>query len=298
MILIVGGTGVLGREVAIQLLARDERVRLLARTPARLDDFREAGAEVVEGDLVDPASLARACEGVDAVFAAAHAMLGKGDHDSHAVDDVGHRALIDAAVAAGVSHFVYTSILGAAPDHPVDFWRTKYQVEEYLKASGLTYTILRPAAFMEWHAHEFNGKSILESGKTTLLGRGTKPRNFVAARDVAAFVVLALTDPALRDRTLEVGGPQDLTNDQVAQLYGMLAGVRPKVRHVPPPLARGMSVVLKPFQPGVSRVMFMASLPDDAFSEHFDPGPLLAEFPLQLTTPEDFVGERVAEARA
>jgi uncharacterized protein YbjT (DUF2867 family) len=271
---------------------------LLARKPAKLDDFREAGAEVVEGDLIDSPSLARACEGAGAVVAAAHAMLGRGDHDSRAVDDVGHRALIDAARAAGVSRFVYVSILGAAPDHPVDFWRTKYQVEEYLKASGLAYTILRPSAFMEWHAHTFNGKSILESGKTTLLGRGTKPRNFVAARDVAALAVLALSDPRLRDRTLEVGGPQDFTNDQVAALYGELAGVRPRVRHVPSPVARGLSVVLRPLQPGVSRVMYMGSLPDDAFNERFDPAPLLAEFPLRPMTLEEFVGERVAEARA
>jgi hypothetical protein len=59
-----------------------------------------------------------------------------------------------------------------------------------------------------------------------------------------------------------------------------------------------MSVVLKPFQPGLGRIMYMNSLPDDAFSEHFDAAPLLAEFPVKLTTLEDFVGERVAEARA
>jgi uncharacterized protein YbjT (DUF2867 family) len=212
------------------------------------------------------------------------------------VDDVGHRALIDAAQAAGVAHFVYVSIMGASPDHPVDFWCTKYRIEECLKASGMSYTILRPSAFMEWHAHVFNGKSILERGRVNLLGRGTKPRNFVAVRDVAAFAVLALTDPRLRDRTLDVGGPRDFTNNQVAALYGALAGVKPKVRHVPPSVVKGMSVVLRPFQPGVSRVMYMSSLPDDAFSERFDPGPLLAEFPMQLTTLEEFVGERVAGA--
>ena len=297
MILIAGASGVLGRGVATRLLAGGEQVRVMARTPAKVDDLKRAGAEVVQGDLVDAPSLALACTGADRVFVAAHAMLGKGDHDSHAVDDVGHRALIDAAGAAGVSRFVYVSILGAAPDHPVDFWRTKFGIEEYLKASGLSYTILRPSAFMETHAHTFCGKSILESGKTTLLGKGTKPRNFVAVRDVAAVAVLALTDPGLRGRTIEIGGPGDFTNDQVAALYGELAGVTPKVRHVPPPVARGMSVVLKPFQPGVSRIMYMNSLPDDAFSECFDPEPLLAEFPLQLTTLQEFVGERVAEAR-
>ena len=69
------------------------------------------------------------------------------------------------------------------------------------------------------------------------------------------------------------------------------------MRHIPPVLARGMSTVLRPFQPGVSRVMYMSSLPDDAYSERLDPGALLAEFPARLTTLEEFVGERVSERR-
>jgi uncharacterized protein YbjT (DUF2867 family) len=297
MILIVGASGFLGREVAKQLLTQGQQVRLLVRTPAKVDDLKQLGAEVMQGDLINPASLTRACQGVDRVFAAAHSLLGKGRYKSEAVDDVGHRALIDAAKAAGVAHFVYTSVLGAAPDHPVDFWRTKYHIEEYLKASGLSYTILRPSAFMEWHAHIFNGKSILESVKTSLLGKGTKLRNFVAVRDVAQFAVLALTDPKLKNRTLELGGPGNFTNNQVAEMYGKLAGVTPKVSHMPPAIAKVMSIVLKPFEPGVSRIMYLNSLPEDAFSEKFDPAALLADFSVRLTGLEEFIRERVAETK-
>src|SRR6266487_1495686 len=177
MILIVGANGFLGREVAKLLLSKNEKVRLLVRTPAKVDDLNQAGAEVIQGDLIDPASLTHACHGIDRVLAAAHSIVGKGKYKSEPVDDAGHRALIDAAKVAGVAHFVYLSILGASPNHPIDFFRTKYHIEEYLKAGGLSYTILRPSAFMEWHAHIFNGKSILEKGKTSLLGMGTKPRN-------------------------------------------------------------------------------------------------------------------------
>lgn len=297
MILIVGASGVLGRTTANLLLSQGQQVRLLVRTPAKVDDLKQLGAEVMQGDLIDPPSLTRACQGVDRVFATAHSMIGKGRYRSEAVDDVGHRALIDAAKAANVAHFVYTSVLGAAPDHPVDFWRTKYHIEEYLKASGLSYTILRPSAFMEWHAHIFNGKSILESGKTSLLGNGTKLRNFVAVRDVGQFAVLALTDPKLQNRTLEVGGPGNYTNNQVAELYGKFAGILPKVSHMPPAMAKIMSAVLRPFEPGVSRIMYMNSLPDDAFSEAFDPAALLAKFTVQLTPLEEFIRERVAEEK-
>ena len=297
MILILGASGFLGREVTSLLLSQGQQVRLMVRTPAKVDDLKQGGAEIVPGDLIDPPSLRRACQGVDKVFSAAHSLLGKGRYNSKAVDDAGHRDLIDAAKTTGVAHFVYTSALSAAPDHPIDFWRTKYRVEEYLKASGLHYTVLRPSAFMEWHAHIFNGKSILEKGKTSLLGNGTKPRNFIAVRDVAQFAVLALTDAKLSNRTLELGGPDNATNNQVAELYGKLAGITPKISHMPPMMARGLSIVLKPFQPGVSRIMYVNSLPDDAYRETFDPTALLAKFPMHLITLEEFIRVRVAESK-
>jgi uncharacterized protein YbjT (DUF2867 family) len=297
MILIIGASGFLGREVTKLLLSKNERVRLLVRTPAKVEDLRQTGAEVMQGDLIDPPSLVQACQGVDQVLAAAHSLLGKGPYKSEAVDDAGHRALIDAAKAAGVAHFVYMSMLGVSPDHPFDFARRKYSIEEYLKASGLSYTILRPSWYMEQNVHLFNGKSILETGKTSLLGKGTKLRNFVAAGDVAQFAVRALIDPRLKNRTLEIGGPQNVTNNQVAELYGKLAGMTPKINHMPPFLARAMSVVLKPIQPGISRIMYLGSLPDDAFCETFDPAVLLAEFPIHLTTLEEFIQERVAEMK-
>jgi uncharacterized protein YbjT (DUF2867 family) len=297
MILILGASGFLGRAVTKQLLSEGQQVRLLVRTPAKVEDLQRAGAEVMQGDLIDPRSLTRACKGVDQVLAAAHSLLGKGRYKSEAVDDVGHRTLIEAAKAAGVAHFVYMSMLGVSADHPFDFARRKYSIEEYLKASGLSYTILRPSWYMEQNVHLFNGKSILEKGKTSLLGKGTKLRNFVAARDVAQFAVRALLDPKLKNRTVDIGGPQNATNDQVAHLYGKIAGVTPKINHMPPLMAKAMSIVLKPVQPGISRIMYLSSLPDDAFCETFDPTALLAEFPIHLTTLEEFIDERVAETK-
>jgi NADH dehydrogenase len=295
MILVVGATGFLGRETTKLLLDRGEDVRIMARTPAKAADLQQMGAEIVQGDLIDPPSLEQACVGVRCVFAAAHSLLGAGKYKSENVDGIGHRALIDAAKAAGVSHFVYTSILGVSPDHPVDFFRTKASIEAYLKASGLSYTILRPSAFMELHMHLLNGKSILERGKTTVLGTGAKPRNFVAVRDVAYFACRALTDPTMKNRTIDVGGPQNLTNNQVATLYATLAGVKPKINRMPRAVARILSIVMKPFQPGLSRVLYVASLPDSAFCETFDSNALLKAYTISLTSPETFVHERITE---
>ena len=294
MILIVGATGYLGRETVRQLLAAGYPVRAAARDPQKADDLAKLGAEVVQADLNEPASLARACQGVDEVLATAHSLLGSGKNNSAQVDGVGHRALIDAAKTAGVKHFVYTSMLGVGPNHPIDFCRTKYQTEGYLKASGLNYTILRPSAFMEWHAHNFLGKGILETGKTSILGGGNNPVNFVAVKDVARFAVLALTDPRAKGQTIEIGGPENFTKNEVAAMYGRISGREPKISHLPVPVMHIMGFVLRPFNEGVSRIMRLGAYENSADMK-FDPRQTEERFPVPLTRLEDFIREKVAE---
>jgi uncharacterized protein YbjT (DUF2867 family) len=295
VVAVVGATGMLGRQVTRQLLVDGSRVVAVTRDRQRAADAASLGVEIRVADLTDPASLAAACRGSDVVVAAAHAMLGRGRYRSSRVDDAGHRALIDAAKAADVRHFVYTSVLGASPEHPVDFWRTKYAVEQHLKASGLSWTILRPAAFMELHAHELIGKNILAGGTATILGRGDRPINFVAVRDVARMAVRAATDPALRERIVEVGGPDNLTQNEVAALYGRLCGRQPKVRHVPPGALRMLAILLRPFHAGVARVM-RASAVMASIDQTFEPAAAPHEYSTRLTRLEELAAESVAAA--
>jgi uncharacterized protein YbjT (DUF2867 family) len=292
---VVGATGMLGGDVARQILAGDHRVVAVTRDRRRAADLAALGAELRIADLTEPASLAAACRGVDVVVSAAHAMLGRGRYRSERVDDAGHRALIDAAKGAGVRHFVYTSVLGASPDHPVDFWRTKFHVEQHLKASGLSWTILRPAAFMEMHAHELIGKSIIAGGTAMILGRGDRPMNFVAVRDVARLAVSATTDPALRGQIIEIGGPENLTQNEVAALYGRLCGRRPKVRHVPPGVLRVLATLVGTVHPGAARVM-RASVAMASIDQTFNPAVLLRAYPMTLTRLEELAAALVAAA--
>jgi NADH dehydrogenase len=289
MILVVGDTGVLGKETVERLVAGGHPVRALVRAPARAAELKARGVEVVAGDLLERRSLVAACAGADRVFAAAHALFGR----SQNVDDAGHRALIDAARAAGATRFVYTSALGASPDHPVDFFRTKHAIEQYLRDSGMPHAILRPSAFMEWHAHAFNGKPLLDRGHTVLLGSGAKRRNFVAARDVAAVAVQALTSAEPPADSIEIGGSGNLTDDEVANLYARCAGIEPRVRHVPVSLLRMLAPVARVLHPGIGRVLTLATLAGD---ETFD-GPDSPRHVTGKTSLEEFVRERVAEAR-
>jgi len=297
-ILVVGATGVLGRSVVRRLLAAGVAVRALARTPKHAAGLANQGAEVVEGDLVDAGSLERACAGTDRVLAAAHSLLGRGRYRSDRVDGAGHRALIDAARAAGVERFVYTSAANASHDHPVDFFRTKAAIEDYLRTSGIAHVILRPTAFMEHHVHEFNGKSVLATGRARLIGTGEKKRNFVAADDVAQYAVVALTAEPMLSQPIEIGGPANLTNREIAELYARTAGVPLRISRMPAPVARSLALLASPLHDGVARLLKLLALPDDAFPETFDDAELRARYPgIASTTVEDFVRARVAEGR-
>lgn len=293
MILIVGASGALGGIVARRLLEKGEAVRGMSRTPQeKLADLKEMGAEVVQGDLRDTASLQRACKGASKVVAAAHSILGRGDERSALVDDKGHRDLIDAASGADVQQFVYVSVIGASPDHPSRFTRYKYEVEQYLKASGLPYTVVRASAFMWFHVHTLIGQPILETGKARLFGKGESRRNFVDESDVAAYVLIALEDPDLLGTTIEVGGPENLATVDVVKVYEQLSGRKAQVSHLPRGALRVMSPLLRPFHPGLSQVMAMG-LHEDLCGSPFDAAPLLERYPLELTSVEEYARARV-----
>jgi uncharacterized protein YbjT (DUF2867 family) len=299
-ILIVGATGLLGRTTALTLLQEGQRVRALVREPVRqpqvVAELQRAGAEVVPGDLTDAASLERACKGVLRVFACAHSFLGRGALRSAQVDHVGHSSLLAAALAAGVPRFVYTSALGAREDHAIDFFRTKWEIEQAVRESGIPYTILRPSSFMEQHVHEFLGRLILDKGFAVIFGAGRKRRNFIAVRDVAPFAAMALRGDVLLNRTLDIGGPDNISTRDVAAMY-LMKSRQGRVFHAPVGLARMGAQLARPLHEGIARVLEIAAVPDADWPETFDPAPLLAEFPRAMTTVEKFVDERVRDWR-
>lgn len=294
MILIVGASGRLGSVVAQRLLAQGKAVRAMTRTPLKLAHLQQQGAEVVSGDLRDPASLLSACQGVEQVLAAAHALVGKGDNNPQTVDDAGNRQLIDVAKAAGVKHFIFMSVLGASPDAPLEFFRIKYRTEAYLRASGLSFTIFRPSAFMDLWG-QLIGQPIVEQGKTTIFGRGNNPINFVAVEDVARFVCIALEDPRARNRVIEVGGPENLTLNQVAETFERASGQQAKKRHVPLPAMRVMSILMQPVNPALSRLI-RTSIYMDTANLRYDMTETARAFEVELTSFEEVVRRAATSA--
>jgi uncharacterized protein YbjT (DUF2867 family) len=294
MILLVGASGRLGNVVAELLLAQGKAVRTMTRTPLNLAHLKQQGAEVVSGDLRNTASLLSACQGVEQVVAAAHALVGKGDNNPWTVDDAGNRQLIDAAKAAGVKHFIFVSVRGASPDSPQEFFRIKYRTEEYLRASGLSFTILRPSAFMDLWV-QLIGQPLVEQGKVTIFGRGTNPINFVAVKDVARFVGIALEDSRARNRVIEVGGPENLTLNQVAGILERASGRQAKTRHIPLLMMRIMTILMQSINPALSR-QIRAGIYMDTADLRYDMTETASAFGIQLTLLEEVARHITANA--
>lgn len=291
MILIVGGAGTLGRQLVPRLLANGHTVRVMTRRPERATALAAAGAEIVVGDLRNPASLRAAVHGVRAVVSSAHSIVGAWRTSSARVDDVGQRALIASAVEERVDQLVFISGQGASTSHPIDFWRTKARIEDCVKSSGLGYTIVRPSAFLDFHAYELVGKAIESGRRVMVFGPGTSPRNFVAAADVAVLVMRALEDERLRGETVEIGGPENLTTLEVVRIFERVAGRTARVTHIPLPVVRAMIRVAAPLHSGVRRIIQLALLAETT-DQSFDTGEFLSRYPMTLTRLESWARER------
>jgi uncharacterized protein YbjT (DUF2867 family) len=290
VILIAGGTGHLGAELIPRLMSGSTRVRILTRDCDRARQRLGSSPEFVEGDVRNPGSLQTAMRGVDAVVSAVTG-FGPGGHGPLAVDFEGNRNLIGAAEAAGVRRFVLLSMHGASSDHRMELARMKHRAEEALRASGLNWTILRPTAFMELWAG-IVGDPIVKAGKTTVFGRGDNPINFVAERDVARIVELALVEPGLERTVLDVGGPDNLSFNQLVAQIEAAAGRTAAVRHVPLPVMRLSAWLTKPFKPDVAG-MIDAGIGFDTSDMRFDATELQRRFPkLELTGMAEIIGSR------
>jgi NADH dehydrogenase len=295
-LLIVGATGVLGKATAELFLKNNHPVKAAVRNSAKAAELENTGATIVVADLINPQSFNNIFEDVEVVLASAHSMMGKGKNTSEKVDGKGHKTLIDAAVKAGVQQFIYLSAYGASANHPIDFFRTKFDIEQYLIKSGLNYTILRPAAFMEWHIHNLLGKGLVEKGKTMVFGKGDNPTNFIAADDVAQFILHIYRNEEFYNQVIDLSGPENLTKNEIASLYSKYLNNKTKITHVPRAALKTFSYLLKPMHPGLARIMRVSLLADQA-NASMDDSTSIQRFGITPTRAEDFIKAQVINAK-
>lgn len=276
MILVTGGTGHLGTELIPLLTGRGISVRVLTRDPVRARQRLGPIPDLARADARNPRSLGLAFANVDTVVSAMTG-FGPGGAGPRAIDYEANVNLIRAAEVAGVRRFVLISMRGAAADHPMELMRMKHRAEHALRTSRLDWTIVRPNVFMElWLG--IVGDSIVRSGKAIVFGKGDNPINFNSAKDVARFVELVLSEPGFNRGVIDVGGPENVTLNQLVHEIETAVGRKVSVTHVPLPVMRISRLLLKLAKPDIAG-MIEGGISFDTADMAFDSTELQRRYP-------------------
>jgi NAD(P)H dehydrogenase (quinone) len=288
VVLVYGGTGQQGGPVAQQLLQAGRHTRVLTRNAARARLLRVAGAEIAVGDLGEPASLEAASEGVEAVFF--HSPL---EFDTDVGITYGRNA-IDAAGSAGISLFVFdtsfpvpSSLTGVAA-HDI-----RYELEAYLKRSGIPNIIIRPPFYTENFSYPFAAPvDVVHQGVLRYPPLPSEVRvSWITMEDVGSLAVEALSRPELAGSVFDVGGPEALTGDDVAERLAAILD-RP-VTYNPFTFDQYEQILNaamgEPIGTEVTNQIRYYSENPDLLSVS-DMGPVLEKLPVRLTTLDQWAG--------
>jgi uncharacterized protein YbjT (DUF2867 family) len=253
MIFVTGGTGFVGQALIRHLVETGRSVRTLIRPSPRSPNLpRGVTVDVAVSAITDERGLRAAMVGVDTVYHLASAEW-IGTRASLLETDIqGTQAVVRAAADAGVRRIFYVSHLGADRASAYPVLKAKAIAEEFIRRSGLDFTILRSAIV-------FGPNDGLTTGLARLLyaipifflmpGDGSTLLQPMWIEDLVTCLVWALEDPEISNRTIEIGGPEYLTFDQVVQLVMQTIGVRRRMIGLRPPYLRGLTVLLESFFP-------------------------------------------------
>lgn len=231
MFLVTGATGGLGRRIVRLLREREQPVKAFVQLTSRYGELEQRGAQIFIGDLRQERDIQKACQGVDYVISS-HGSNASGRGTAQELDYRANIDLIDAAKTAGVKHFVFISVLGVDrgyEDAPV--FKAKWAVEQYLQASGLNYTILRPSGFASNLlplAEQFR-----QTGVYLLVGDAQTRTSIVSTDDLARMAVDAVATTEAKNQIFAVGGPEILTRSDIPRILGHIFTREPIVLNPP-----------------------------------------------------------------
>ena len=228
-VLVTGATGRQGGAVVRHMLPKGWRLRALTRNPQShvAQSLAREGVEIVQGDMEDTTSLARAAQGVYGIYSVQDFWAVGARREVQQGKNVA-----DAAKRAGVKHFVYNSAGGAERNTGIPHFDSKWEVEKHIRSLGLPATVIRPAGFMENYYIDQVEIGILK-GKLADPIRADKPYQTIATDDIGAFVALAFERPTeFIGKELEIAG-SELTNPEAARVFSRVLGKPVKFQKLP-----------------------------------------------------------------
>lgn len=290
MFLVTGATGGIGRRVVRSLRDRQKQVRAFVRLNSRYGELEHRGSEIFIGDLRREKDIQKAMKQVEYIISA-HGS----DGDADSLDYRANIELIDSAIAVGVKHFVFISVLGVDrgyEDAPV--FKAKRAVEKYLQASGLSYTILRPAGLASNLlplAERFR-----QTGIYLLVGDPKNRTSIVSTDDLARMAVDCPDVAGARNKIIPVGGPEILQREDIPRILGNIFNREPVIINPPVLVVDGLRTLIGLLNPQAQKALgtFRTLLDNEFFCTREEISQLEAIFNLKLETLESFLRRYLA----
>lgn len=244
-VLLAGASGHLGTALLPALVRTEQAVAALVRPESRAKlAAPPAGVDLREGDAADPDSLRAVMTGIDTVVSTIGLTRRVHGVDFDDVDFQCNANLLDAAIHAGAGHFVYVSVAGVdlAGSDAVPVLKAKQKFEAYLQESPIAWSIVRPSGFF-WNYGLFLTMA-RRHGIVPVFGDGTARTTPVSEDDLATVIAQRLGNAGV---AYSVGGPEDLSANEIGDLIMQALGRRIRLVHVPEPVTEAGLAVLHPF---------------------------------------------------
>lgn len=251
-VLLTGVTGFVGSHILPRLVAEGHSVHAVLRDAAK--QARPTGASVtfIAGDVVSGAGLDEAVAGCEAIIHLVGIIMEGRGATFEKVHHEGTQNVLTAAKKAGVKRFVQMSALGASPNGVSKYQTSKWRAEEEVRLSGIPHTILRPSiifgprdGFVTQMVQVMKAAPIIRP----VVGTGKYPFRPIYIDDVVDCFVQALTVPAATGKTIEVGGPDELSLEQMLDTIAQCIGLQKPAVHIPFRLMYANAAILQRILP-------------------------------------------------
>ena len=229
-LLVIGGTGTLGRQIVLQALTKGYQVRCLVRNFRKASFLKEWGAELVYGDLTRPETIPPCLNGITAIIDASTSRANELE-SLKKVDWEGKLCLIEAAKIANIQRFIFFSAQNVEQFDNIPLMKVKNGIEIKLKESSIPFTIFRLSGFYQGLIEQY-AIPILENLPIWVTNENTYI-SYMDTQDIAKFCLRSLQIPQTKNQTFLLSGSKGWVSSEIIKLCEQLAGQKAKVQRVP-----------------------------------------------------------------